>query len=162
MSIIIFIFEKNHKGVIIGISTLIVLMKTPINHFLKTKITKVENDEFKDLMPDFLLNDDSIMDEMKKIDKNDIVELFGGVFLALNQLGEKLFLVASNNTVNDDFKQKILNYNPKSDIALSKINDLIFSDIITSIEVEYKENGLTPFYNEKFDNKIRKLRHNNF
>ncbi len=137
-------------------------MNSPINNFLQNKIIKVENEEFKDFIPNFLLTDDTIMEEMKKIDKNEITEMFGAVFLALNQLGERLFVVTSNNTVSDDFKEKLLTYNPRSNDFLNKVNDLIFSDIMTAIEKEYKEKGLSPFYNERFDNKSRKFRNINF
>lgn len=137
-------------------------MNSPINNFLQNKIIKVENEEFKDFVPSFLLSDDTIMEEMKKIDKNEITEMFGSVFLALNQLGERLFVVTSNNTVSDDFKEKLITYNPKASEFLSKVNDLIFSDIMTAIEKEYKEKGLAPFYNEKFDNKSRKFKNINF
>jgi hypothetical protein len=137
-------------------------MNSPINNFLQNKIIKVENEEFKDFIPSFLLTDDTIMEEMKKIDKNEITEMFGAVFLALNQLGERLFVVTSNNTVSDDFKEKLLTYNPRSNDFLNKVNDLIFSDIMTAIEKEYKEKGLSPFYNERFDNKSRKFRNINF
>lgn len=137
-------------------------MNSPINNFLQNKIIKVENEEFKDFIPSFLLTDDTIMEEMKKIDKNEITEMFGAVFLALNQLGERLFVVTSNNTVSDDFKEKLLTYNPRSNDFLTKVNDLIFSDIMTAIEKEYKEKGLSPFYNERFDNKSRKFKNINF
>lgn len=137
-------------------------MNSPINNFLQNKIIKVENEEFKDFVPSFLLSDDTIMEEMKKIDKTEITEMFGSVFLALNQLGERLFVVTSNNTVSDDFKEKLITYNPKASEFLSKVNDLIFSDIMTAIEKEYKEKGLAPFYNEKFDNKSRKFKNINF
>lgn len=137
-------------------------MNSPINNFLQNKIIKVENEEFKDFIPNFLLTDDTIMEEMKKIDKNEITEMFGAVFLALNQLGERLFVVTSNNTVSDDFKEKLLTYNPRSNDFLNKVNDLIFSDIMTAIEKEYKEKGLSPFYNERFDNKSRKFKNINF
>jgi len=135
-------------------------MQSPINNFLKSKISEQENNEFKNVIPDFLFKDDSIIEEIKKIDKSELVEMFGGIFLALNQLGEKLFSHNSELTVNDEFKQKVLSYNPKSEKAFLDINDLIFSDLVSAVEAEYKESGLVPFYNEKFDSRSRKIRQN--
>lgn len=135
-------------------------MPSPINNFLKSKMNEQENNEFKNVIPDFLLLDESITTEIKKINKNDLNELFNGVFLALNQLGEKLFNYDSTLTVNDEFKQKIVLYNPKAEQALSEINDLIFSDMLTSIETQYKENGLTPFYIEKLNTTVKKSKQN--
>jgi GTP-dependent phosphoenolpyruvate carboxykinase len=135
-------------------------MENSLNSFLKSKIIEDENKEFKDIIPSFLFNDDIIISELKKLERNDAVELFDGVYLALNQLGEKLFHSNTNVPVNEEFKQKILNYNDKADVAFKSINDLIFSDVMTAIETEYKANGLAPFYNDKFENKTKKIKHN--
>lgn len=135
-------------------------MENTLNNFLKSKIIEDENKEFKDIIPSFLFIDDTIISEMKRVERNDVIEMFDGVYLALNQLGDKLFQSNTNVPVNEEFKQKILNYNDKASNAFDSINDLIFSDIMTAIETEYKKNGLAPFYNDKYESKTRKIRHN--
>lgn len=135
-------------------------MENALNNFLKSKIIEDENKEFKDIIPSFLFRDDIIISEIKKVERNDVVEMFDGVYLALNQLGDKLFQSNTNVPVNEEFKQKILNYNDKAINAFNSINDLIFSDLMNAIETEYKENGLSPFYNDKYESKIRKIKHN--
>lgn len=125
-----------------------------LNSFLKERLVKDQNEQINDVVPNFLFKNDDIIKELLKIEKEDLNELFSGIFLALNQLGEKLFHNNSNYTLLEEFKLKIKKYNPKAESALEKINDLIFSDIITDMEVEFKENGLKPFYNEKI--KLRK------
>lgn len=120
-------------------------MENALNSFLKSKIIEDENKEFKDIIPNFLFIDDTIISEIKRIDRNDMAEMFDGVYLALNQLGDKLFHSNTNVPVNEEFKQKVLNYNDKASNAFNSINDLIFSDIMTAIETEYKKNGLAPF-----------------
>jgi hypothetical protein len=135
-------------------------MENTLNNFLKSKIIEDENKEFKDIIPSFLFIDDIIISEMKRVERNDVIEMFDGVYLALNQLGDKLFQSNTDVPVNEEFKQKILNYNDKASNAFNSINDLIFSDIMTAIEIEYKKNGLAPFYNDKYESKTRKIRHN--
>jgi len=135
-------------------------MENTLNNFLKSKIIEDENKEFKDIIPSFLFIDDTIISEMKRVERNDVIEMFDGVYLALNQLGDKLFQSNTDVPVNEEFKQKILNYNDKALNAFNSINDLIFSDIMTAIEIEYKKNGLAPFYNDKYESKTRKIRHN--
>lgn len=135
-------------------------MENALNNFLKSKIIEDENKEFKDIIPNFLFLDSTIISEIKKSDRDDVAEMFDGVYLALNQLGDKLFQSNTNVPVNEEFKQKILNYNDKALNAFNSINDLIFSDIMTAIETEYKKNGLVPFYNDKYESKTRKIKHN--
>lgn len=135
-------------------------MENALNNFLKSKIIEDENKEFKDIIPSFLFIDDIIISEIKRMERNDVVEMFDGVYLALNQLGDKLFQSNTNVPVNEEFKQKILNYNDKAENAFNSINDLIFSDIMTAIENEYKRNGLAPFYNDKYESKSRRLKPN--
>jgi len=135
-------------------------MENALNNFLKSKIIEDENKEFKDIIPSFLFADDAIISELKKVERADVNEMFDGVYLALNQLGDKLFQSNTNVPVNEEFKQKILNYNDKAQGAFTNINDLIFSDLMTAIETEYKKNGLVPFYNDKYENKTRKFKHN--
>lgn len=135
-------------------------MENALNSFLKSKIIEDENKEFKDIIPNFLFIDDTIISEIKRIDRNDMSEMFDGVYLALNQLGDKLFQANTNVPVNEEFKQKVLNYNDKASNAFNSLNDLIFSDIMTAIETEYKKNGLAPFYNDRYENRTRKIKHN--
>lgn len=135
-------------------------MENALNNFLKSKIIEDENKEFKDIIPSFLFVDDAIISELKKVERADVAEMFDGVYLALNQLGDKLFQSNTNVPVNEEFKQKILNYNDKAQGAFTNINDLIFSDLMTAIETEYKKSGLVPFYNDKYENKTRKFKHN--
>lgn len=135
-------------------------MENALNNFLKSKIIEDENKEFKDIIPSFLFVDDAIISELKKVERADVAEMFDGVYLALNQLGDKLFKSNTNVPVNEEFKQKILNYNDKAQGAFTNINDLIFSDLMTAIETEYKKSGLVPFYNDKYENKTRKFKHN--
>lgn len=135
-------------------------MENALNDFLKSKIIEDENKEFKDIIPSFLFIDDIIISEIKRMERNDVVEMFDGVYLALNQLGDKLFQSNTNVPVNEEFKQKILNYNDKAENAFNSINDLIFSDIMTAIENEYKRNGLAPFYNDKYESKSRRIKPN--
>ena len=127
-----------------------------LNSFLKERLVKDKNEQINEVVPSFLFKNDDIIKELIKIDKEELNELFSGIFLALNQLGEKLFHNNSNYTLLEEFKLKIKNYNPKSELALDKINDLIFSDIITNMETEFKENGLKPFYNEKIKSRKAK------
>jgi hypothetical protein len=127
-----------------------------LNSFLKERLVKDKNEQINEVVPSFLFKNDDIIKELIKIDKEELNELFSGIFLALNQLGEKLFHNNSNYTLLEEFKLKIKNYNPKSELALDKINDLIFSDIITDMETEFKENGLKPFYNEKIKSRKAK------
>lgn len=119
-----------------------------INNFLKERLEKDENMKLKEIIPSFLFNDVNIINELKKIDENDLFELFNGIFISLNQLGEKLFKNDSNTTLTDEFKFKVKNYNEASYNSLLKINDLVLSDLITTMDFEFKENGLKPFYNE--------------
>lgn len=127
-----------------------------INNFLKERQEKDENLQLKESIPDFLFKFEEIINELKSIEENELNDLFYGVFLSLNQLGDKLFNNDSNITLNEEFKFKIKNYNEKSYNVLLKINDLILSDLITNMEIEFKENGLKPFYDEK--NKSRKIK----
>lgn len=127
-----------------------------INNFLKERQEKDENLQLKESIPDFLFKFEEIINELKSIEENELNDLFSGVFLSLNQLGDKLFNNDSNITLNEEFKFKIKNYNEKSYNVLLKINDLILSDLITNMEIEFKENGLKPFYDEK--NKSRKIK----
>lgn len=120
-----------------------------LNNFLKERMVKENNEQINEVVPSFLFKNDDIIKELIKIDKEELNELFSGIFLALNQIGEKLFHNNSNYTLLEEFKLKIKNYNPKSESALDKINDLIFSDFMNEMETEFKENGLKPFYNEK-------------
>ncbi len=120
-----------------------------LNNFLKERMVKESNEQINEVVPSFLFKNDDIIKELIKIDKEELNELFSGIFLALNQLGEKLFHNNSNYTLLEEFKLKIKNYNPKSESALDKIKDLIFSDFMNEMETEFKENGLKPFYNEK-------------
>lgn len=133
-----------------------------INKFLKNKVTEQDLLEFADIVPAFILKNDDIVNELKKIDSVNSLELFNGIFSSLNQLGEKLFSNTSSLTYIDEFKQKILTYNPKAEEALFKINDLILSDIIGASENEYKDKGIQVFFSEKFDLKIKKQRKSPF
>lgn len=129
-----------------------------INKFLKNKQTEYELIEMEDVVPDFLLFNEEIFSEIKKLDKDEALELFNGIFLSLNQLGEKIFLNNTDLTYIDEFKQKVINYNPKASSSLEKLNELILSDIIGLIENEYKENGIKPFFNDKFDLRFKKIK----
>lgn len=129
-----------------------------INKFLKNKQTEYELIELEDVVPDFLLSNDDIFSEIKKLDKDEVLELFNGIFLSLNQLGEKIFLNNTGLTYIDEFKQKIINYNPKALSSLEKLNDLVLSDMIGIIEHEFKENGIKPFFNDKFDLRVKKIK----
>jgi hypothetical protein len=120
-----------------------------LNNFLKDRLEKDKNLQIIDVVPEFLFKYDEIINELLNIDKEDLHELFTGVFLSLNQLGEKLFDNNSNSSLLEEFKLKVQNYNIKSEAALFKINDLILSDLLTAMDTEFKENGLKPFYNEK-------------
>lgn len=120
-----------------------------INNFLKDRLEKDKNIDLIEIVPEFLLNNIEIINELNKIDKEHLNDLFTGIFLALNQLGEKLFDNNTNNTLIEEFKIKIKNYNDKTEFSVNIINDLIFSDLITEMHLEFKENGLKPFYNEK-------------
>lgn len=124
-----------------------------INNFLKDRLEKDKNLQIIDVVPEFLFKYDEIINELYQIDKEDLNELFLGVFLSLNQLGEKLFHNNSSSSLLEEFKVKVKNYNTKSEDALFKINDLILSDLLTAMETEFKENGLKPFYNEKLKSK---------
>lgn len=124
-----------------------------INNFLKERQEKNENLKLKESIPSFLFKFDEIINELKNIEENELNELFSGVFTSLNQLGDKLFNNELNITLIEEFKFKIKNYNEKSYNVLLKINDLILSDLITNMEIEFKENGLKPFYDEKQKNR---------
>ena len=129
-----------------------------INKFLKNKQTEYELVEMEDVVPDFLLSNDDIFSEIKKLDKDEALELFNGIFLSLNQLGEKIFLNNTDLTYIDEFKQKVINYNPKALSSLEKLNDLVLSDMIGIIENEFKEHGIKPFFNDKFDLRVKKIK----
>lgn len=129
-----------------------------INKFLKNKQTECELVEMEDVVPDFLLSNEDIFSEIKKLDKDEALELFNGIFLSLNQLGEKIFLNNTDLTYIDEFKQKVINYNPKALSSLEKLNDLVLSDMIGIIENEFKENGIKPFFNDKFDLRVKKIK----
>lgn len=120
-----------------------------INNFLKNRVEKDENLQLQENIPAFLFQNEDIINELKKIDENDLNEMFFGVFIALNQLGDKLFRNDSSSTLTEEFKFKVKNYNENSYKIFFQINDLILSDLITDMEVEFKENGLKPFYDEK-------------
>lgn len=120
-----------------------------INNFLKNRVEKDENLQLQENIPEFLFKNEDIINELKKIDENDLNEMFFGVFIALNQLGDKLFRNDSSSTLTEEFKFKVKNYNENSYKIFFQINDLILSDLITDMEVEFKENGLKPFYDEK-------------
>jgi len=129
-----------------------------INKFLKNKQTEYELVEMEDVVPDFLLSNEDIFSEIKNLDKDEALELFNGIFLSLNQLGEKIFLNNTDLTYIDEFKQKVISYNPKALSSLEKLNDLVFSDMIGIIENEFKENGIKPFFNDKFDLRAKKIK----
>lgn len=120
-----------------------------INNFLKNRVEKDENLQLQENIPEFLFKNEDIINELKKIDENDLNEMFFGVFIALNQLGDKLFRNDSSSTLTEEFKFKVKNYNENSYKIFFQINDLILSDLITDMEVEFKENGLKPFYDKK-------------
>ena len=55
-----------------------------LNSFLKERLVKDQNEQINDVVPNFLFKNDDIIKELLKIEKEDLNELFSGIFLALN------------------------------------------------------------------------------
>lgn len=133
-------------------------MKKDLNSFLENKMNEHEQEQLDSIVPKFIIDNDEIFKELKTLDRQDNLEIFNGLFISVNNLGEKLFINSTNLTSLDEFKKKIVNYNPKAELPLNKINDLILSDIASISEQQFKEHGIQPFFNDSYELKVRKIK----